>query len=671
MPVLNNVGGSAGDAAYQAYLEQIRVLRNSLTKSAGGAEEASGSQVNPETAKYYLKLKAYGTANVGAESVQKQVLDNKNDKYYKKIDTRTQEILDNSSIIIDGNNEPATSEYPFSNTQPEFLVPDNITNNVVPANTTQGEAVEKYFGAHNENNYEGPLGINNPFPKPGEDVAAQNDERGSLFADKADYKVGTNKGEITYLKSWATPAGKSDEATYGTPSQPYTEKLAATLEAIRQQTPGSFKFFIEKLHGKSPATNKWNKKGPIKKGLTSQDLPNRMCFPAYISTYNDDFSTSWSNYDFIGRAESVYAYQKTTRRLALKFHMLSDFSSDLLTNAMSDLQTVQQKVTTATSKAEGALNGISDKLKNTNINTNINPFDTSLTPHERFQEYLRLFPDWGTGTSPDYALTQDGDRTGFVPGQFSGTPEMLWYRMNFLAQCCYPWYRLDGKMKEQPFVRIRIGDYLDVIGIIDSLNYNSDEFDMDLNPSRVGEIPLALEVTMQITIVHEEEPSSTSYKFYHRKDYDIDDSIPNAAKENSKTNDENLDIKKSQSPVFDSFGSLTSAGKDNLKFPADVMAAQQSIGDFKGSIGDLKSSGLKANDVAKREKLKQALASAANLAAIKSLVDVSKIKNLRPDSKSKSVSDSPQSTTTAAPKKEKGNEPQSLFPQFKNPDNIV
>ena len=63
---------------------------------------------------------------------------------------------------------------------------------------------------------------------------------------------------------------------------------------------------------------------------------------------------------------------------------------------------------------------------------------------------------------------------------------------------------------------------MQVIGIVEDLNFNSDEFEMDLNnpTGAIGEIPLALKVTMSIAIIHEEEASSESYKFYHRHDED-------------------------------------------------------------------------------------------------------------------------------------------------------
>ena len=88
------------------------------------------------------------------------------------------------------------------------------------------------------------------------------------------------------------------------------------------------------------------------------------------------------------------------------------------------------------------------------------------------QRILNTSTDWGLGYQGGIVThTKDGDRiAAHIPGLVSDTPEGLWTKMTFLAQCVYPYYRSDGKMKEQPFVRVRIGDFYDVVGIIESVS---------------------------------------------------------------------------------------------------------------------------------------------------------------------------------------------------------
>jgi hypothetical protein len=390
------------------------------------------------------------------------------------------------------------------------------------------------------------------------------------------------KKKVLHLKSWGTSERNQDRGpSVGTPANPRLNAIIDEQLLNAKQTAGSFKFFIEKLHGKT-ADGRWNVKNKIYKrdeDKKPSDLPNRMVFPAYIANYNDGYSANWGDYSFLGRSEKVHIYQNTSRELTLEFYLLSDFSSDLLFLA-------------ADQKA--------------------------------LEAYKRSLPNWGDGTFPDPLYTKDGNREGFVPSFVSGTTEMLWHRYTFLAQCVYPWYRADGKMKEQPFVRLRIGDFYDVVGIITRLNSSNENFELDLNKSArnnesiIGEIPLALKITLQMTIVHDEEPSSTYYKFYNAKAYDNGATSFPSMSSSSKTKDTVLDS------LIDGGGNsnLNSSSSRNLTKQETLEAAEEAASQSEEmkqidqelkAIDELEEAGKSLNQKSIKTKLKKALKSAAVL----------------------------------------------------------
>lgn len=660
----SNVIGAVGAAAEQAALEQIRLLKNTLTGGAGLATDGSSSQPPPATLKYYAKLKALGLLYVGLESVIKVRADKKTDKYYKEtvpkhakasqqqpeptppggseyIPTR---LLFDSTKIKDP--EKVTSEYPFANKNEKVANPD--PNEILRAGpgespydkgtytpTELSQKVEKFYLDNNDNagaKLSTPSGqeITMPttMPVPGEEVAGHSGLIGESFANATEFTVTNGNGQTQKLvKSWILPNGKPNTATHGTLEQTYLDKVSNMLEGRNKTTVGSYRFFIEKLHGKS-VDGSWNKKNPIKPGAEREDMPNRMVFPAYIVNFNDAYDVTWNPYDFHGRGESVYIYKGTARSLTLEFYMMSDFSSELLLNAIKEAEEIQE------SKGAGSsLDGVREKLAKTTIATP-NQSSKNVTDNERLEQMASktIMGDWGNGTGGITTYVK-GDKTGFIEGQYSGTPEMLWHRMTFLAQCCYGWYRNDGKLKEQPFIRVRIGDFFDCIAKINSMQHSTDEFDMDLNPSTtVGALPMGIKVSMNMTIVHEDEPSSTYNKFYHRLDRDDngEDHTPIGSKETSSTMDSVLDVNVAKSPA--SFNSTVSnAGQDKMKFPKESKIGLQEALKFNKSLGALDKSKTNLKDFAKREKLKEVFQNAKNLLSLKSKTDSEKVTNSQPD----------------------------------------
>jgi len=306
--------------------------------------------------------------------------------------------------------------------------------------------------------------------------------------------VYNSKGEV---------AGKQNQYLVTSPAKPYESYLQTLLQEAKTNNVGAYRFFFEKLHGKydkggfykkNPVQKEQNKKRDMK---TISDIGNRMVFAAYISTFSDSYDTDWEGYNFIGRSESFGVYKTTKRTLSLSFYMLSDYSAELL----------QARAQSGDISIAGSSNA--DDVK------------------KALQNY---FIDWGSGTYDLPEITDvgpDGKRqTGFVPGQYSGTTEMMWARMTFLAQCNYPWFRNDGKLKEQPIVRVRIGDFLDLSLKIKSMNMSEyDSFNMDLtgHNNKIGAYPMGVKCDISAEIIHSEEPSSEYLKFYHKQEFDIDD----------------------------------------------------------------------------------------------------------------------------------------------------
>lgn len=405
-------------------------------------------------------------------------------------------------------------------------------------------------------------------------------------------KENVNKQAERIFKSWIKfdKSGNAleDENNTFTPSAPFSSKVDAivkNMEADRQAETftGSYKFFIEKLHGR-------NSKGPYKKNKIKstkgqpipEELSNRMVFAAYIDNFYDDYSVSWSEYNFIGRGEGVPVYKSTKRSLTLAFDIISDHSTEYML-ALEELQNKTNK-------------------KELNLS------------EELLKQILNKTTDWGMGYQGGVVShTANGDRiSNHIPGLISDTPEGLWTKMTFLAQCVYPYYRTDGKMKEQPFIRLRIADFFDVTGVIESISFELNELEgvqIDLNPSSLGNIPLFVKVNIKMTIYHDYEPSSNFYGFYHRKEFDKNEidkvtgknlkkgpnpSKPKNTLKNSPTSFMPMDIKENLLSLPEGFEDYYDSLKENLK-------------SFKKNFQQIQSNGLKLKDTLFKEKLKSSI----------------------------------------------------------------
>lgn len=681
--IFDSIKDSASDLLYQQYLEQINNIRNALLGS--GPVTNFNDKADREIAEYFLKVKALSAAFVIAEKYVAKKADEKTDKYYKNLEEYSKSIIEESQIVPEGEIDNSPTQFTPHTPLYKIEEPEYAKEFKKAASETE-ESTLKYFKDNNGNIYTPTANAyGDILPIPGEEVLGHNGDYSNKITNATKFITPAGNGKLQVLaKSWIKPNGNPDSATHGTPKNPLTDKIADMLERRRKKIPGTYKFFIEKMHGRD-AKGESHKKGPIKPGLTRADLPNRMVFPAYITKFNDSYSIAWDSYEFIGRGESVYAYKNTSRSLTIEFYLISDFSSDLLLKAIEDYNALIKSP--KQSKRPDKLDATNPDLSNAAFPPTQNLFDAAGNPVgfnqqilediEIYKEIKRLYPDWGTGTTPDPSYIR-GKKAGFIGGQVSGTPEMLWARKTFLAQCCYGWYRKDGKLKEQPVIRIRIGDFYDVLAIVDNLDFTEDEFNLDLNPSVVGAIPMGITVSMKCTILHEDEPSSDYYKFYYRADFDKADSSfykPDNIKETSDHMDSGLDLNNSNSPIG-LVSRLSEAGRDKLGFPKDMVAVQETLRDFGGSLkylstlSDISST---TSNLRRTEKIKEALMNAKRLTEIGSLLEVEKLKGADEAEKfnlGTTANQSPTDTyqqTTPPPTTNIPLEKPPLFPQFKKP----
>ena len=297
------------------------------------------------------------------------------------------------------------------------------------------------------------------------------------------------------FKSWvvidANGNASADPNNTTTFNQTYTDLIAKiTANSNKADYRGSYKFFIEKLHGRYSNGTPYKKNkiyDTSDKNTLPTELTNRMVFSAYINNYNDNYSVETSKYNFIGRAEGFPIYKQTDRNFTVEFMIMADHAVAYMI--------AMEKLNNATTAEGNQLSAL--------LNENYN---------------------WGLGQIQEPTVKGDV-RTGVhIPGMYTDTPDTLWQKVTFLTQCAYPYYRVDGKMKEQPMIRVRIGDFYDVICTINQLSYDLNVFDsgimIDLNGGPVGNVPMAIKVTMNCTVYHDEEPSSTFMGFYWRKEYD-------------------------------------------------------------------------------------------------------------------------------------------------------
>lgn len=360
-----------------------------------------------------------------------------------------------------------------------------------------------------------------PLLSPPEHIADDSEANITEWEDK------TNRKGDKIFKSWQS---NGKPVWHSTMEEPSYKRNALKVANLRE-APGSMPFFIEKLHGRT-IDNKTYKLNAINdKDPNPLMYPNRMVFPAFIDTFDDSYSTEWSDYSFIGRSDSVYIYNKTARTITLSFYLISDFSADIMIAAADDLRKFNESKNTRVDEAgRTTTTGVDMSAKERQTlrekeDTAKSGMEGELTIDEQklaqayMKEYMTNFLNWGNGTA-NVAENTDLGNFGFIPGT-TGTPEQLWARATFLAQSCYPWYRKDGKMKEQPFIRLRLGDWFDVVAKVDNLSFAPEDFGWDLNVSpNIGNIPMGMKVTMSLTVIHQDAPTSDYARFYYRKDFD-------------------------------------------------------------------------------------------------------------------------------------------------------
>lgn len=345
-----------------------------------------------------------------------------------------------------------------------------------------------------------------PFPTFGEDKAIDNSNYASDYINQGAnvaFKVKDSEGNLIDLtthqgaKIFTGWGIKSKNGYIPDPTKTYSPAMPSSVvdkplfDAFYsnklEAPPGAVKFFIEKLHGSytdfSPF--KMNKVSSSNANGFNENLSNRAVFASYIETFNDNYSVNANDENLLGHAESYPVYNSTKRSVTLTFSIISDYSLEMLLS----LQKIYNELS----------------------------IDNDL--QSKIEQVRKLtYYDKGLGfTGTPFGIGDAGYQS-----VFSDTPETLWKKITFLAQCCYPYYRNDGKMKEQPMVRIRLGDWYDLTGMIKSLAIDTDTYDsrMDLNPSSIGVIPFAIKVTLNIDVYHNSEPSSTFWGFYHRLEFD-------------------------------------------------------------------------------------------------------------------------------------------------------
>jgi hypothetical protein len=411
------------------------------------------------------------------------------------------------------------------------------------------------------------------------------------------YKQNSTEKHERIFKSWVKKKSdtvyENDDSKTFYKNRPYSEYARQVLKDLdTPQAPGSYKFFIEKLHGRygDDTPYKMNKvksqKGRVAENNGEQNLTNRMVFAAYIENYHDEFSVDWQSYNFLGRAEAVPAYKSTKRSMTLQFTILSDYSMEQML-AMEEFH-----------KQIGKL------------------------PPDKHDELLEILlnkqnVDYGLGQhKPPTAFVNDGKGGAkligaHVPGMYTDTPEGLWNKMTFLAQCCYPYYRADGKMKDQPIIRVRIADFYDVVmnvtGYQNEMTAFGDGVQIDMNKSSLGNIPFGIKVTLTGTIIHNYEPASDFGGFYHRKEFDEGTLQPNGLTEEDiqKTLKDHVS-RKSPISFLDTF--INEKGIDLNKVDMKkLMGLEQNLNMFKETFGELKSAGINLKNQFIKDKSKKAL----------------------------------------------------------------
>lgn len=465
-----------------------------------------------------------------------------------------------------------------------YTMPRNIDHNLNNDVATYGYTAPSLYADTSGND----TSINkNPSPIFGTPFDNLSDQISNTMNNQTTFDTGDGQ---QMFKGWAVQDDKGNwipdpirTFTQKTPFSDIIGKIILSEFKNNKQPPGTVKFFIEKLHGRYSDGTPY-KKNDIKSQLSvvgTTNLSNRMVFAAYIDNFNDSYSSSWNNYNFIGRGEEVPIYKSTKRNMTLTFSIIADYSLDLLA--------AMEKVYTE--------------------------FGFKPIHEERIQQILDQKQDWGFGYIGIPSMADGKRYGGHIPGMYSDTTETMWSKLTFLAQCMYPYYRQDGKMKEQPIVRIRIADFFDIIGYIENYQLDLSEFEnmIDLNPSAIGNIPFAAKITLSVSIIHDNEPNSTFYGFYNRKEFDNGTMDPVTGEgitiDPKGTTAQGL--KKNSPTSFDS--SLTQQATTDtpiiLQDNSLTNTFSSAMSDFSTSYNDMNNMGLIISDEERKQKTQKAMLS--------------------------------------------------------------
>ena len=465
-----------------------------------------------------------------------------------------------------------------------YTMPRNIDRNVNDDVSTYGYTAPSIYAGSSDNDTSV---YKNPSPIFGTPFDNLSDQISETMNNQTSFDT-VDGGKM--FKGWAVQDSSGNwipdpirTFTQKTPFSDIIGKVIAAEFKNQKQPPGTVKFFIEKLHGRYADGTPY-KKNPVVSQLAPIDtnnLSNRMVFAAYIENFNDSYSNSWNSYNFIGRGEEVPIYKSTKRTMTLSFSIIADYSLDLLV--------AMEKVYTE--------------------------FGWKPIHEDRIQEIIDQKQDWGLGYIGIPSISNGKRYGGHIPGMYSDTTETMWTKLTFLAQCMYPYYRQDGKMKEQPIVRIRLADFYDVIGYIESFQIDLSEFDnmIDLNPSAIGNIPFAAKVTLSLTILHDNEPNSTFYGFYHRKEFDNGtiDPVTGAGVATDPKGLTAQGIKKNSPTSFDA-STTREATTDTpviLQDGSATGAFGSAMTDFSSSYSALTTMGTVVSDEERKQKIQKAMMS--------------------------------------------------------------
>ena len=274
---------------YQAYEGQIRGLRETLLGNKISYVTNGSNESDKATKAYNNKVFAYSLALQYLNQVRQIRIENKVKKTYKKQD----ETIVNEAL----KQQQHTTEIGKKATDTYYINLDKKVENTINTNIEQQNVLDKEMDYHyldvnkrtaeleglKFKNWEGNKAKTNTdnekqtkkfwednkgsdelsselsssgfestkdsFPQPGSEITTQKTKNGIKFINRASYEINSNGKKETIFKGW-TKGGVPDPDKYSTPSNPMSEKVARMIEEYRKITPGAYKFFIEKLHGR-------------------------------------------------------------------------------------------------------------------------------------------------------------------------------------------------------------------------------------------------------------------------------------------------------------------------------------------------------------------------------------------------------------------------------------